>query len=215
MLVEEKYILWDWNGTLLDDTEICLSAMNKMLAKRKMNLIDLDCYKEVFGFPVVDYYKSIGFDFQKESFESVSVEFIDLYNNQSEHALLMPDCLEVLNSFKNTGKINIVLSAMQQEMLIDLIDRNGLSSFFTDILGIDNIYAHSKSAVGKEFVKANNIAPQDVLLIGDTLHDFEVASEIGCRCILVANGHQSEERLISSGAIVIKNLHELLTEHLN
>lgn len=215
MLVEEKYIFWDWNGTLLDDTNICLSAMNVMLAKRKMNSIDLDCYKEVFGFPVVDYYKSIGFDFQKESFESVSVEFIDLYNNQSDHALLMPDCLETLNTFKNTGKINIILSAMQQEMLADLIDRKGLSSFFTDILGIDNIYAHSKSTVGKEFVKAKKIAPQDVLLIGDTLHDFEVASEIGCRCILIANGHQSEKRLRSSGAIVLKNLHELLTEHLN
>lgn len=210
MLIKEKFIFWDWNGTLLDDAEICLTAMNTMLEKRKMGFIDLKHYKEVFGFPVIEYYKTIGFNFNKENFEKLSVEFIDLYNSFSGSAKLMPDTHKILGDFKKSNKKNIVLSAMQQEMLVDLINQKGISNYFTDMLGIDNIYAHSKSSIGLEYVKANAISPNEAVLIGDTLHDFEVAREIGCRCILVANGHQSEERLKSSGTEVIKSLSELI-----
>jgi phosphoglycolate phosphatase len=214
MHIEEKYIFWDWNGTLLDDASICLSAMNAMLTKRKMDTIHLDYYKEIFGFPVIEYYKSVGFDFKLESFESLSVEFTELYNSESGNALLMPETHKILSYFQQSGKRNVILSAMQQDMLLELVDLKGIKTYFTDILGIDNIYAHSKSSVGTEFVRAKGISPLEVLFIGDTLHDYEVAHDIGCKCILIANGHQSEDRLRSSGAKVIKSLSELLPDTL-
>jgi len=212
MLIKEKYIFWDWNGTLLDDTDICLWAMNNMLAKRKMNEIGLDLYKEVFGFPVIEYYKSIGFNFGKESFEDLSVEFITLYNSRSGSAQLMPNTKKVLGLFQMSGKNNYILSAMQHDMLVDLVDRKEISKYFADIIGIDNIYAHSKSSIGNDYVKGKALSPANIVLVGDTLHDFEVATEIGCRCILIANGHQSEERLKSSGAEVVKSLYDLISQ---
>jgi phosphoglycolate phosphatase len=214
MLIKEKFVFWDWNGTLLDDTDICLTAMNLMLAKRKMEPINLEYYKEVFRFPVIEYYKSIGFDFSKESFETISLEFIEIYNSRSGLAKLMTDTKKVLGYFQQSGKRNIILSVMQQDMLVDLINRKGIRNYFTDIIGMDNIYAHSKSTIGLEFVRANGIVPKEVVLIGDTLHDFEVANDIGCRCILIANGHQSEERLKSTGAEVVRSLLELLPDSL-
>lgn len=209
MIVNEKYIFWDWNGTLLDDTSICLEAMNHMLAKRNMSAIGLQYYKEVFGFPVIDYYRSIGFDFNLESFEDLSVEFINLYNEHSSVAELMPYTKEILETFIQAGKKNVILSAMQQNMLNELVYQKGIRNYFTQILGIDNIYAHSKSNIGLEFVRKENIFPGEIVFIGDTLHDFEVATELNCRCILIANGHQSEERLRSTGAEVVKSLSEL------
>ena len=50
-------ILWDWNGTLLDDVEVCIESMNSMLSKRKKPLLTREHYKEIFTFPVIDYYR--------------------------------------------------------------------------------------------------------------------------------------------------------------
>ena len=51
-----KHIIWDWNGTLLDDRWLCIEAINKTLTKRNMNTITDNEYVELFCFPVKDYY---------------------------------------------------------------------------------------------------------------------------------------------------------------
>lgn len=210
MIIHEKTIMWDWNGTLLDDAETCMDTMNQMLSRREMPLLNLELYKEVFGFPVIDYYQKIGFDFSRESFENLSVEFIDAYNQALALANLVENAYEVLEFFKNTGKNNIIVSAMKHDMLLQSVKDNGLEGFFSEILGLDNIYAASKSHMALEYVRDNAIRVEDIVFIGDTEHDFEVAREIGCRCILVADGHQSEERLLATGAEVITSLKKLL-----
>ena len=49
-----------------------------------------------------------------------------------------------------------------------------------------------------------------MLLIGDTLHDAEVAAAADVDCVLVAHGHQSKERLKQSGAQVVDSLEAIV-----
>ncbi len=209
-MITEKIIFWDWNGTLLNDAETCMTTMNKMLQRRKMPELSIDLYKEVFGFPVVKYYQKIGFNFTRESFEALSVEFIDAYNQALGSAPLVRKAVKVLAYFKNEGKVNVMISAMRHDMLLKSVEEKGISEYFTDILGIDNIYAASKSKIALEYVSRKSLDISDIILIGDTTHDYEVAKDIGCRCILVADGHQSEKRLRSTDAEIIPALTDLL-----
>ena len=64
-------IIWDWNGTLLNDLDLCLTIANKMLANHQPTPIDLAGYRNAFGFPITSYYEKIGIDLQKESFEAL------------------------------------------------------------------------------------------------------------------------------------------------
>ena len=66
--------------------------------------------------------------------------------------------------------------------------------YFDEVLGIDNIYAGSKHEIALEWMKDKN--PDDCLMLGDTLHDLEVAKMMGIRCILIANGHQAKDILV-------------------
>ena len=63
--------------------------------------------------------------------------------------------------------------------------------------------------IALEWITKNNIDTSQVLMVGDTLHDFEVAETIGCGCILIARGHQSKEKLLTTGAIVLNSIEEL------
>ena len=47
-----KYLIWDFNGTILDDLELCLHLLNVMLEKQNKPKLDVPAYKHVFGFPI-------------------------------------------------------------------------------------------------------------------------------------------------------------------
>lgn len=206
-----KTIIWDWNGTLLNDVEYCVSTMNSLLADRRLPLLNTEKYRQVFSFPVKDYYKYIGFDFTKEDFSIPAHQYIDLYNRGFNQCSLQKSTIEVLHFFKSKGVRQFVLSAMEHEMLEKTLNQKGILHFFEGIAGLTDHYAVSKVDQGKMLMKNFGIDPENSWLIGDTVHDFEVAESIGISCILIADGHQSIERLHKTGAKVIENLHQLIT----
>lgn len=208
-------VIWDWNGTLLDDTELSVGTMNKMLQKRKLQPLTIASYKEVFSFPVKDYYQKIGFDFTLEPFEIPAIEFINIYNSGVDSCPLHEHSLAVLNHFKNLGIRQFVLSAMEQQSLDRCLELRQINYYFEHVSGLDNHYAASKVENGKQLILAQNLRADQLLLIGDTVHDYEVACELGCQCVLIANGHQSRTILETAGVPVIDALQELIANRIS
>lgn len=209
-VTRKKAILWDWNGTLLDDTDICVSCMNRLLEKRELSLLDKNRYREIFTFPVKDYYEKVGFDFQKEAFEIPAMEFIRLYHVHLKEADLFPCVEEVLQTFKNRGFYQAVLSAMEHDSLVASLKDKGVYGFFDSVTGIDDHYAHSKLEMGRKLLSSLDFEPGEILFIGDSLHDLEVAGALGVDCILVANGHQAKERLLAATPDVVDKLKDVI-----
>ncbi|MCB2195632.1 MAG: HAD hydrolase-like protein [Bacteroidetes bacterium] len=188
--MKSKLIIWDWNGTLLNDIDACVDSMNIMLSRRKMKRITTDYYKSVFTFPVQKYYEQLGFNFEKESFEELSVEYIDLYKEASQNAPLQIGSVDVLESFKRADHKQIILSASEQIALETQVKERDISQFFHSLLGLNNIHAKSKVNNAINYIEKWNIKGDEIILIGDTYHDYEVAQALGCRSILINKGHQ-------------------------
>jgi len=203
-----KHIIWDWNGTLLNDNWLSIKAINILLDKYDLPAIDKEKYLEIFTFPVIDYYKKLSFDFEKIPFNIVGTEFIDEYTCRMYEAKMQDGARETLNYFHEIGITQSLLSAAKQQMLEDLIKFHKLGKYFINISGLTDHYANSKVAAGKAWIKELKQDTKDVLLIGDTLHDVEVADEIGAECVLIAQGHTAYDRLKSSGKNVFHNLNE-------
>lgn len=210
MLMPE-HILWDWNGTLLDDTDICLEGMNRLLSRRQLKLLDKMRYREIFTFPVRDYYTAAGFCFKQEPFEIPAEEFIVEYRQLLRQAGLFGDVQDVLSRFKEAGMKQYIISAMEQQALERSVAERGIADFFTRIYGIENNLAYSKLSRGMELIGKLQMDKSRTLMVGDTLHDYEVAMELGVPVILVGRGHQSSERLKSTGSTVLSDLRQLLS----
>ncbi len=202
-------IIWDWNGTLLDDAEICRAAINTMLKTRHLPELSLPEYRNVFTFPVIDYYMKIGFDFVKEEWEPVAMEFINKYLNALPGCGLTPFAFETLERFKQKGYRQAIISAMQHESLLKSVSELGIYDYFDFIGGIGDHYGGGKIDNARNYFNSASLIPAQITLIGDTLHDSEVATELQCKCILVATGHQSYDRLFQTGLPVIHNLSEI------
>ena len=204
-----SHIIWDWNGTLLDDVAWCIACVNAMLEKRGLPVLDsVGAYHGVFGFPVIDYYRRVGFDFDKEPFEKLAVEYIGLYHDDKNSASLFPDARAILAAFQSRGTRQIILSASETGNLITQMAPFGIEAYFDEILGAADIYAGGKSGLGKSYME--RVRPENAVLIGDTAHDSETARALGVGCVLVANGHQGKDALLRCGAPVLDNLSQLL-----
>jgi phosphoglycolate phosphatase len=210
--VKYDSIIWDWNGTLLNDVDIVVETINQLLSDRNLTLLTIERYLEVFTFPVRDYYAQIGFDFHNEPFEIPALQFIEIYNNAVETCGLHTEVIPLLNRLQAGGYRQFILSAMEQLQLEKTVMNNGILSFFEGLCGLNDHYAVSKIENGKSLITKHGLNPERTLMIGDTIHDYEVAKEVGCKCMLVANGHQSKQRLLKSGAQVFDRLDEIELE---
>jgi phosphoglycolate phosphatase len=206
-------IIWDWNGTLLNDVELCISSVNSLLKDRNLPQINTKKYKEVFSFPVKDYYKTLGFDFEAEDFSVSAHQYIDLYYAGFDSCSLQKNTVEVLTHFRENGIRQFVLSAMEHEMLEKTLKIKGIFHFFEGIAGLKDHYAVSKIDVGIQLISDFGINRESTLMIGDTTHDFEVAQQLGVKCILIADGHQTPERLTKTGGTVIESLNGLISRN--
>ncbi|MDO9258202.1 MAG: HAD hydrolase-like protein [Bacteroidales bacterium] len=202
-------IIWDWNGTLLDDAEICREAINKMLKVRNLPELSLSTYRDVFTFPVIEYYKEVGFNFDNEEWEPVAMEFINLYLGALPSCGLTPFAARTLEIFKRKGYRQAIISAMQHDALLKSVSALGIFEYFDYIGGIGDHYGGGKIDNARNYFIQAGLSPEKITLIGDTLHDSEVAAELQCKCILVATGHQSFQRLSDTGLQVINNLSEI------
>ncbi|MFQ6678177.1 MAG: HAD family hydrolase [Fidelibacterota bacterium] len=203
-----QHIIWDWNGTLLNDRWLCVESINKTLRRRNLPTITEEKYLDIFCFPVEDYYKKLGFDFDKEPFTITGTEFIKNYNSRFQEPELHDGVIELLDFFQKRGMTQSVLSAGKLEYVNDCIFHHSLEKYFISMLGIDNHYAGGKTDIGKAWIKKMHFSPQECLIIGDTLHDLDVAREMGVNCVLIAQGHTSRARLDATGAKVFENLSE-------
>lgn len=195
-------VLWDFNGTLVDDVEAGIKSVNTLLLRRGLPIVsDIKFYYSVFGFPIRDYYTRLGFDFSKERYEDAAVEWANEYKLNVLSAGLKQDVRCLLDFFRQNGIRQVVVSMSELEMLKKQIGHLGIENYFDDILGLDNVNAHSKITLAEDWRKKN--PSSSALLIGDTVHDAETAEAIGAECALVGGGHQSLDTLKARGGELV------------
>lgn len=203
-------IIWDWNGTLLDDVEISRQVMNEMLRKRGLpNLKTREDYQAIFTFPVRDYYRDAGLDLDREPFAGLAEEWTALYGAMSQKAGLFAGACQVLEQLQQRGICQLIVSASPQDTLERQVTAAGIRPYFQALLGISDIYAEGKAGVAARYLAENGVDPQNVLFIGDTLHDWEVASQTGCPCVLLTAGHQGCRRLERCGVPLLDGIQKV------
>ena len=205
-----RHVLWDWNGTLLDDLWLAVRSANMLLVRRGLPAITREDYLASFGFPVRSYYAALGFDFDRESFEDLSEEYVALYEADVGQCRLQPGAVETIDRLSSLGFTQSVLSASHLGFLDDVLRRFGIRDRFQDLAGLGDKLAHGKTEAGRSLLRRLGADPALTVLVGDTLHDFEVAADLGCRCMLFSGGHQARSRLLATGAPVVDRVPDLL-----
>jgi phosphoglycolate phosphatase len=208
MPVAYQHIVWDWNGTLLDDVTTSVNTINQLLAARALPPIDTAGYRASFGFPVRNYYLTLGFQLENENWDRLARTYHDLYLADTSPRL-HPGAIPTLHFCRQAGLGLSLLSASEQSILERMVTDTAIAPWFDFIHGTDNLDGQSKLETGRRLLHRLPCPPCQILFVGDTLHDQEVAAALGCTCVLISHGHQSHERLLASGSHVLEKLEDL------
>jgi phosphoglycolate phosphatase len=203
------YLIWDFNGTILDDAALNVEITNKFRAGMNMPDISLDFFRENVFFPIHDYYKKIGMFTTYEAFMEAAAEYMAIYQPASLQAPLRAGVKEYITAQKNKGRKQFLLSASQRDYLLEQTNHFGLTGLFDEILGLEDIYCISKLDMAVAWFAKAQINPKDAVVIGDTVHDFEVSEALGYNCILLTGGHNDHKRLAATGALVLDGVEAL------
>ena len=202
------HVIWDFNGTVLNDVEVGIKSINTLLQKRGLpKLKSVEEYRDVFGFPIIEYYKRIGFDFSKEPFSEVAREWVEEYMKNVACATVMPCVVETIKRLRGYGLSQVLISATERGMLNRQLKMLGILSLFDHVFGLDNIHAQNKISAALRW--REQVPDAKAIFVGDTDHDFETSRAVGADCVLCCCGHQPKNKLVKLGATVIDSVAEL------
>lgn len=203
------HIIWDWNGTLLNDIGASLGSVNDMLKRRGMAEIDVHRYRECIGIPIKVFYEQV-FELEKEDYPALLAEYNAGYMHHLSDCGLTEGAEEALEFFRSRGIKQAIVSSSNNEQLQNNTVRYGIAGCFEKILGSADYLAGSKIDRAREYLEISGGENCSVLVVGDLEHDAELAAEIGADCVLLSSGHEKPERLENAKVPIIDNLKELI-----
>ena len=209
MKLNYSHIIWDWNGTIIDDAQLCVDLVNSLLDLYGLKRVDLNFYRNNFQFPVKSYYSLLGLPNDSVNHSKISNEFIHNYRKLFIYCELQNGVNNNLNKLQNLGIGHSVLSAGMQSDLNSFVAHFKLKHFFQIISGVENILSKGKIEISLNHLRNLRTDSSKILMVGDTLHDSEVAELLGVDCLLFSNGHNSAQLLSKARFPIIQNINEI------
>jgi phosphoglycolate phosphatase-like HAD superfamily hydrolase len=196
--VNARHLVWDWNGTLLDDLDAVVAATNAALAEFDGPVVTTDEHRRDFRRPVADYYADVlGRPVGPDDFRRLDTAFHRVYRERLIDCALAADALDAIHTWSGTQSL---LSMWFHDELVPEITRRGLVSRLARVDGL-------RSAVGGghkaehlvEHLAALEIKGSDTVLIGDSVDDAHAAAEVGAACVLYTGGFTDPAVLAATG----------------
>jgi phosphoglycolate phosphatase-like HAD superfamily hydrolase len=202
-----RHLVWDWNGTLFDDHDAVVAAVNDALAGLGIAAIDADTYRTHFTRPVQRFYELVaGRPIAAEEWRALDDAYHDSYHAWVERLGLASDALTALEAAEAAGMSQSLLSMWRHQELVPLVERLGIARFFTRVDGLQVPGGAGKAEHLVAHLAALRVDAAVAMLVGDALDDLQAARAVGARCVLYDGGSHHRHALEASGAPVVDTL---------
>ncbi|MEU4802478.1 HAD family hydrolase [Actinosynnema sp. NPDC023587] len=204
-----KHVVWDWNGTLLDDAHAMLDAVNQVCLRYGRAVVALDEWRAMFSRPLpACYERLLGRALSAVDWTDIDVLYHERYRTLLGTCRLATGVPDLLRGWAGTQSL---LSLWFHDELVPLVAEHGLTALFTRVDGLRrDTSGGSKAGHLAEHLAHQGLDPADVVLIGDVVDDAEAARHVGARAILVTTGMGDRPRLEATGVPVVDSIPEAL-----
>ena len=144
-----KHIIWDFNGTLLNDAQLSVDLDNDVFDQIGVPRITLEDYRNNMTMPVRDFYPRVGVDYARHSYEEIARLWLDEFNKRAVGVGLIPGVLEAIKALHAQGRSQSVLSASYEPSVRAQCAALGLTPYMKDISGLQDESAGKKTEIGR------------------------------------------------------------------
>jgi len=207
--MQKKHIIWDFNGTLLNDAQLSVDCDNHVFDELGLPHITIEDYRAHMTMPVRDFYTALGIDLNVYKYETIARIWLDMFNKNAVMCGLVPGALDSIDRLTAAGHSQSILSASYEPDLLVQCGHLDLVRRMTVINGLGDESARKKTDIGQAQMQALGLEGKDTVLVGDMLADAELAQALGAHCVLVPWGHNAAFRLKDAGCPVARSFEEL------
>ncbi|CAM5321685.1 HAD family hydrolase [Streptomyces californicus] len=207
------HLVWDWNGTLLDDTYAVVRATNAAFAEVELEPITPERYREMYTIPIPRFYERfLGRLPTEAEWKRMDGVIHRYYAEQRTACGLTAGAEELLRGWQRAGRSQSLLSMYGHEQLVPVVRGTGSSRRFVRVEGRRGPSGGSKALHMERHFEAlagvDGIAPENAVVIGDALDDAVAAAHVGARAVLYTGGSHSRRSLEGAGVPVVDSLAE-------
>ncbi|GAA4457261.1 HAD family hydrolase [Phytohabitans houttuyneae] len=201
------HLVWDWNGTLLDDLPLVVSSTNAAFASVSAPELSADAHRAAFRRPVADFYAEVlGRALEEGEFGRLDKIFHDAYRLGLTSCGLAQDATTAMSSWTGTQSL---LSMWFHHELVPEVERRGLTALLARIDGLPGTLGGDLKAEHlARHLYALGVDGSSAVLIGDSVDDADAAASVGARCVLYTGGFTDPARLRAVGVPVADSLVE-------
>ncbi len=204
-----KHLVWDWNGTLLDDLPIVVQAVSRSIGALGLPPITADDYRDHYTRPVRLFYDNLfGRKVTDEEWLRLNTTFHDVYFTLAGWANLAPDALRALDLLDEAGWGQSLLSMSPQDWLTKVVDRLKLTDRLALVDGLSEVTGGLKAVHMEKHLRVLGLDGESVVVVGDTPDDVAAARHVGARAILFHGGSHHMDVLEAEGVPIAETLVE-------
>lgn len=197
-----RLVTWDWNGTLLADTEAGMAAGNHVIETFGGNPLPRDEYTKVFDFPALEFYCGQHADREKMVTGDYSKVFHDYYETRAAQCRTRRGAREVLSWLNENSVDSVILSNHINGAIERQLKRLDIEKYFKAILANDDlgltVSGRNKIHRMRDYLSQKHIDPSQTIIIGDCCEDIEIGKALDMRTVGVTGGYFSTPRLRAS-----------------
>jgi phosphoglycolate phosphatase-like HAD superfamily hydrolase len=202
-----RHVVWDWNGTLLDDAELTIEATSASMVAAGHAPVPGRIYRTQFVRPLQLFYERLlERPVSEEEAATLDGAFHFHYLQLVGRAVLRPDAIDALDAVASEGLGQSLLSMWPHEHLVPLVERLGLDHYFSQVDGNRALGRLGKTDSLVAHLDVLGLDANGVLMIGDSTDDAKSAADVGCRCVLIDSGHATPDALGATGVPVVGDL---------
>jgi phosphoglycolate phosphatase-like HAD superfamily hydrolase len=201
------HLVWDWNGTVLNDFEIILRSTNDSFADHGLPPITADQYRTQVKMPIRAFYADIlGREPDDEEWEAMDATFHKYYVAYEREARLSDGLPDLFRDWSGQGHSQSLLSMYHDDKLVPVVRHHGIAHHFELVQGTTPPRPPRKSEHLRDHLTRLGIDPAQVVLIGDSPDDAYAAQSVGAHVILYSGGFAAAQSLRAAGAPIADSL---------
>lgn len=202
------HLVWDWNGTLLDDISAVIGASNAAFAEVGLPPITLERYRELYCIPIPQFYERVmGRLPSDEEWLAMDAAFHRHYVSLREACGLTEGVEDLLTGWGTAGRSQSLLSMYGHEELVPVVRGYGIERHFVRVDGRTGPSGGTKAAhMVRHIAALEGIDPRTVVVIGDAVDDALAAAHAGASAVLYTGGSHSRAVLAAAGVPVVDSL---------
>ncbi len=218
-MAKRKYdfIVFDWDGTLMDSTKTIISCIQSAARDLGLPVPSVKNASHVIGLGMLDAMKAAMPDVDPQFYPKIIERYRQHYFNQDNDLVLFDGVQEMLTDLSQQGYFLAVATGKSRVGLNRALNASKLLTLFDATRCADETFSKPHPAMLQELTRELGQDMHRTVMIGDTTHDLQMASNAGAEAIGVNYGAHDHQDLLNLNPVYIADniasLHQWLNDN--